>query len=67
MHNLRKEYLRLALEILHYIQKPVVHVGLFNEADLDLIEIAQGILSITWLVATVYRNIIQKLNGLHSH
>lgn len=41
----RAEILRLALEVLHYIQKPVVHVGLFNKADLDLIKIAQSILS----------------------
>lgn len=40
----RAEILRLALEILHYIQKSVVHVGLFNKADLDLIKIAQSIL-----------------------
>lgn len=39
------EYLRLALEILHYIQKPVIHIGLFNEADLDLVKIAQSVLS----------------------
>lgn len=46
----REEHLRLALEILHYIQKPVVHIGLFNKANLDLVEIAQGVLSTTWSV-----------------
>ena len=67
MRNMRAKFLRLALEILHYIQKPVVHIGLFNEADLYLVKVAQSVLSITLLVAKVYRNVIQTLEGLHSH
>lgn len=37
-------HLRLALEVLHDIQEPIVDVRLFNELNLDLVEITQSIL-----------------------
>jgi hypothetical protein len=37
-------YSRLTLEVLHYIEKPIVDIGLLNEADLDLVEITERVL-----------------------
>lgn len=36
--------LRLALEVLHDVKEPVVHIRLVGELDLDLVKIAEGIL-----------------------
>ena len=36
--------LRLTLEIFHYVKEPVVHIGLVNEPNFDLIQIAEGVL-----------------------
>ena len=36
--------LRLTLEILHDIEKPIVYFGVFYKSHLDLIQVAQGIL-----------------------
>jgi hypothetical protein len=36
---------RLAFEILHDVQEPIVYIWLVCELDLDLVEIAQGILN----------------------
>lgn len=35
---------RLALEVLHNIKEPVVHIGLLRELDFDLIKVAESIL-----------------------
>lgn len=36
--------LRLALEILHYIQEPIIDVWLIDKSHLHLVQIAEGIL-----------------------
>jgi hypothetical protein len=35
---------RLTLKVLHYIQEPIIHIGLVYESHLHLIQIAEGIL-----------------------
>jgi hypothetical protein len=37
-------YLRLALEVLHYIQEPVINIRLIVELDLNLVQVCEGIL-----------------------
>jgi hypothetical protein len=37
-------YSRLTLEVLHYIKEPIIDIGLFNEADLDLVEVTERVL-----------------------
>jgi len=36
--------LRLALEVFHNVKKPIVHIGLIRELDLDLVQVAERIL-----------------------
>ena len=44
MHGYEGTDLRLALEIFHDIEKPIVDFGMFYKSHLDLIQVAQGIL-----------------------
>lgn len=43
--SVARERLRLAFEVFHDIQKPVVHIGLIDEAHLNLVQIAQRVLT----------------------
>lgn len=43
------KYIRLALEVLHYIQEPVVDIGLVVKLDFHLIEVGKGILQGIWV------------------
>lgn len=38
-------HVRLALEVLHNIKEPVIHIGLVVKLHFDLVEVRQGILS----------------------
>lgn len=40
------EYSRLALEVLHYVEESVIHIGLVDKAHLNLVKVAQRILRI---------------------
>lgn len=46
---------RLALEVLHYIKEPVIHIGLLRELDFDLIKVAESILFETGISTGVPR------------
>ena len=37
-------HLRLALEVLHDVEEPVIHIWLVDKLYLDLIEVAQSVL-----------------------
>lgn len=39
-----QHHLRLAFEVLHYIQEPVVNIRLIVELDFDLVQVCEGIL-----------------------
>lgn len=41
-----QENIRLAFEVFHNIQEPIINVWVFHESDFDLIEIAQSILKL---------------------
>lgn len=38
------KHIRLTLEIFHYVQEPIIDVGLVDEADFDLVQIAERVL-----------------------
>lgn len=46
---------RLALEVFHYIQKSIVNIRLINEADLNLIQVAQSVLYIHLVLGPIVR------------
>ncbi len=58
----RAVHLRLALEVLHDVEKAVVHVGLVVELHLHLVEVAEGIL-VCFPLASTCRGALQTLRG----
>jgi hypothetical protein len=48
-------YSRLALEVLHNVKEPVIHIWLLRELDLDLVKIAESILFETGISTGVPR------------
>lgn len=39
-----RHHSRLALEIFHNVQEPIVYIGLIVELDLNLIQVGEGVL-----------------------
>lgn len=43
-HVLERYHLRLALKVLHDIEKSIIHIRLVDKLNLDLIKVAQSVL-----------------------